>query len=469
MNESQPFEVPAAYSTLPGLDLLVPAEELESRALDWSLSGRLLPADDALAGGLLREVCAPGELLARAHAIAHELVDASAPVSVALTRQMMWRALGVAHPMEAHHIESQAIAARGASADAREGVAAFLEKRAPQFPGRVSADMPAFYPWWDEAALPHLNRIHRIPSARPMDTTAHTRTGPLTGLKIVEFGAIGPAPFCAQLLADFGADIVRIERSERAGEVPGALSRGRRSIALDLKDPASIEVCGGGSLYLGLGLLAGVLHARETGLGQVVDCSMVEGSASLMSLLFGIHASGRRGARGSNLLDGGAHFYNPLQCSDGKWISIGAIEPQFYALLLDKLGLRETVGTASQNDRTQWPELKQKFEALIATRTRDEWCALLEGSDACFAPVLDLSEAPKHPHNVARGSFVEVDGQQVPGVAPRFSATPGRLTKAPPMIGADTRSALADWGIAAQRIESLLRCTAPLRRARGSS
>ena len=364
-------------------------------------------------------------------------------------------------------------------------------------------------------------------------TSDTPRSGPLTGVRIVEFAAIGPAPFAGQLLADLGADIIRIERAERAGDKPGVLSRGRRSVALDLKQPAAIETClalleradasiegfrpgvmerlglgptvalarnsklvyarmtgwgqtgplaqaaghdlnyialsgaahaigtaeapvpplnlvgdfGGGSLFLAMGLLAGVLNARASGVGQVVDVSMVEGSASLMSMFYEMHAGGRWGERGSNFLDGAAPFYNPFRCADGKWISLGSIEPQFYALMLDKLGLKDTLDLATQNDRSLWPETRRTIAATIATRTRDEWCALMEGSDVCFAPILDLDEAPRHPHNVARGSFVEVDGHMLPGPAPRFSATPGATTRAPQAVGADTASALADWGV----------------------
>ncbi|HEY4065372.1 MAG TPA: CaiB/BaiF CoA-transferase family protein [Burkholderiaceae bacterium] len=369
------------------------------------------------------------------------------------------------------------------------------------------------------------------------DTTSQEapRSGPLTGIRIVEFAAIGPAPFAGQLLADLGADIIRIDRAERAGDKPGVLSRGRRSVALDLKSAASIETClalleradasiegfrpgvmerlglgpdvalarnpklvyarmtgwgqtgplalaaghdlnyislsgaahsigtpeapvqplnlagdfGGGSLYLGMGLLAGVINARASGAGQVVDVSMVEGSASLMSMFYELHAAGRWGERGSNFLDGAAPFYNPFRCADGKWISLGSIEPQFYALMLDKLGLREALGELNQQDRSHWAQTRRRIAEVIATRTRDDWCALMEGTDVCFAPILDLNEAPKHPHNVARGSFVEVDGHMLPGPAPRFSATPGRLARASAAIGADTASALADWGVAA--------------------
>ena len=357
--------------------------------------------------------------------------------------------------------------------------------------------------------------------------------GPLGGLRFVEFAGIGPAPFCAGLLASLGAEVIRIDRADAAGKPPGRLTRGRRSVALDLKNPAAVDAClamldradgllegfrpgvmerlglgpkpvlarnprlvygrmtgwgqsgplaqsaghdinyislsgalhsigtperpvaplnlvgdfGGGSMYLAFGLLAAVIHAQRSGVGQVVDCSMVEGSASLLTAMYEAHADGQLGPRGSNLLDGAAPFYNPYRCADGKWISLGSIEPQFYALLLDKLGLSGEVDPGAQNDRQSWPALKARLEDLLATRSRDEWCALLEGTDVCFAPVLDLAEAARHPHNMARGSFVEVDGQVLPGPAPRFSATPGRIGVRPQEIGEDTNSVLREWGV----------------------
>jgi alpha-methylacyl-CoA racemase len=357
------------------------------------------------------------------------------------------------------------------------------------------------------------------------------RFGPLAGLRIVEFAGIGPAPFCAALLANLGADIVRIDRAQNAGATAGRMTRGRRSIALDLKRPDDVDTAlamlgkadaliegfrpgvmerlglgpaavlarkpqlvyarmtgwgqsgplaqaaghdinyislsgvlhaigtvdrpvpplnlvgdfGGGALYLGLGLLAAVLHARTSGEGQVVDCSMVEGSASLMAPFYESLAEGTFGPRGSNLLDGAAPFYNPYRCSDGKWVSLGSIEPQFYALLIDNLGLSDEAPLAAQLDRSRWPALGARIGQVIATKTRDEWCRLMEGSDVCFAPVLDLEEAVRHPHNVARASFVEVDGSLQPGPAPRFSATPGRLGAKPAAIGADRQAVFADW------------------------
>lgn len=366
------------------------------------------------------------------------------------------------------------------------------------------------------------------------------REGPLTGLRIVEFTGIGPGPFCGMLLSDLGADVVRIDRKN--GPNPREVyERGRRSVALDLKNREAVEIClklleradacfegfrpgvmerlglgpdvalarnpklvygrmtgwgqtgplaqaaghdinyialsgalhaigtaekptpplnlvgdfGGGSLYLVMGLLAGIIHARETGVGQVVDCAIVEGAASLMTLFHGLKATGRwSNERAANGLDGGAHYYNTYRCADGKWISVGPIEPQFYAILLDKAQISDPE-FAQQSDRACWPALRDKMAAIFAARSRAEWCALLEGSDACFAPVLDLDEAPLHPHNVARDSYVEVDGLVQPGPAPRFSRTPGAVQGPPPVLGAHTDEALADWGLTRAEIEAL--------------
>jgi alpha-methylacyl-CoA racemase len=203
---------------------------------------------------------------------------------------------------------------------------------------------------------------------------------------------------------------------------------------------------GGGALYLAFGILAGVIKARETGEGQVIDCAMSDGAASLMAMFYGFKASGAwTESRRSNLLDGGAHFYDTYPCSDGKWVSIGSIEPQFYALLLEKTGISDP-SFKSQMDRSAWPDLKAKLAAVIATKTQAEWCALMEATDVCFAPVLDLDEAPKHAHNVARQTFVEVAGVTQPAPAPRFSKTPGAIQGPPPAIGAHDEEALKDWG-----------------------
>ena len=366
--------------------------------------------------------------------------------------------------------------------------------------------------------------------------------GPLSGLKVIEFAGIGPGPFCGMLLSDLGADVVRIDRKGPGRASPADITaRGRRSVALDLKNPASIETClklmetadavfegfrpgvmerlglgpdvalarnpklvfgrmtgwgqtgpyanaaghdmnyiaitgalhaigtkdkpipplnlvgdfGGGALYLAGGLLAGVSSARATGQGQVIDCAMSDGAASLMAMFYGFKAQGAwREERRANLLDGGAHFYDTYQCSDGKWVSIGSIEPQFYALLLEKTGITDPA-FAAQMDRNSWEDLRTKLAAVIATKTRDEWCELMEATDVCFAPVLDLDEAPKHAHNQARQTFVEVAGVIQPAPAPRFSATPGQIQGPPPAIGAHDAKALQDWGFSAADVDAL--------------
>jgi alpha-methylacyl-CoA racemase len=368
------------------------------------------------------------------------------------------------------------------------------------------------------------------------------RQGPLSGLKVVEFAGIGPGPFCGMLLSDLGADVVRIDRKGQGrASAADITSRGRRSVGLDLKNPAAIETClklmegadavfegfrpgvmerlglgpdvalarnpklvygrmtgwgqfgpyanaaghdmnyiaitgalhaigtsekpvpplnlvgdfGGGALYLAFGLLAGVLSARETGKGQVIDCAMSDGAASLMAMFYGFKASGMwKEGRRSNLLDGGAHFYDTYQCADGKWISIGSIEPQFYALLLEKTGINDPA-FAAQMDRGAWNDLRDKLAHVIAQKSQAEWCEIMDATDVCFAPVLDLDEAPKHPHNVARGTFVELDGVTQPAPAPRFSQTPGAIQGPPPAIGAHDREALGDWGFSSSDIDAL--------------
>ena len=212
---------------------------------------------------------------------------------------------------------------------------------------------------------------------------------------------------------------------------------------------------GGGALYLAFGLLAGVIHARATGEGQVIDCAMTDGSASLMAMFYGMTASGMwREGRAANLLDGGAPFYDVYRCKDDQWIALGSIEPQFYALLLEKAGLDDPQFKL-QMSRDDWPSLKTKLADVIKTKTRDEWTKLMEGSDVCFAPVLGLKEAAGHPHNAARETFVTIDGVVQPAPAPRFSATPGAIQAPPPAIGADNQTALADWGFGASAIEAL--------------
>ena len=212
---------------------------------------------------------------------------------------------------------------------------------------------------------------------------------------------------------------------------------------------------GGGALYLAFGLLAGVIHSRATGQGQVIDCAMSDGAASLMAMFYGMKGSGMwKDERRGNLLDGGAHFYDTYQCSDGGWISIGSIEPQFYALLIEKTGITDPQ-FKNQMSRDEWPELGAKLAAVIRTKTRDEWCDLMAGTDVCFAPVLTLEEAPKHAHNAARQTFVTIEGVVQPAPAPRFSATPGAVQGPPPAIGAHSDTALTDWGFAAEEVERL--------------
>lgn len=366
--------------------------------------------------------------------------------------------------------------------------------------------------------------------------------GPLDGVKVVEFAGIGPGPFCGMLLSDLGADVVRIDRKGGGrGAKSDITSRGRRSVALDLKKPEAVEAClklmegadallegfrpgvmerlglgpdvalkrnpklvygrmtgwgqfgpwakaaghdmnyiaitgalhaigtqdkpipplnlvgdfGGGALYLAFGLLAGVIHARATGVGQVVDCAMSDGAASLMAMFYGFKAAGIwKEERRANMLDGGAHFYDTYQCSDGQWVSIGSIEPQFYALLLEKTGITDPAFQA-QHDRAAWGDLHDKLAAVIATKTRNEWNEIMGGTDVCFAPILTLDEAPKHPHNVARQTFVDIDGVVQPAPAPRFSATPGAIQAPPPSIGEHNDAALADWGFSDGEVEAL--------------
>jgi alpha-methylacyl-CoA racemase len=212
---------------------------------------------------------------------------------------------------------------------------------------------------------------------------------------------------------------------------------------------------GGGAIYLAMGMVAALFEAQRSGKGQVVDCAMTDGAASLMSMIYGFKAAGIwTDERGVNLLDGGAHFYDTYETADGKYIALGSIEPQFYAELRERAGLAASEYD-KQHDRSSWPELKQNIAAVIKTKTRDQWCALMENTDVCFAPVLTMEEAPHHPHNQARETFVEIAGVMQPNVAPRFSGTPSAVQGPPPTIGANTQEALADWGFAADEIRGL--------------
>lgn len=212
---------------------------------------------------------------------------------------------------------------------------------------------------------------------------------------------------------------------------------------------------GGGALYMAVGILAGIIEARISGKGQVVDCSMVEGSASLMTSMYGALAQGTWiEERGKNRLDKGAHYYNVYETKDGKYVSVGSIEPQFYKLLLQLTGL-EGEDLPAQNDRAKWPEVTKRLAQIFKTKTRDEWCAIMEGTDVCFAPILPMSEAMHHPQNVERGSFVTIDGIPQPAPAPRFSRTPSEVQRPPARAGEHTDEGLAAWGFSAEEIARL--------------
>ena len=222
---------------------------------------------------------------------------------------------------------------------------------------------------------------------------------------------------------------------------------------------------GGGALYLALGVVAALFEAQRSGLGQVVDAAMVDGAASLMTAFYGLLGAGlATDARGVNLLDSGAHFYEVYETGDGRYIALAPIEPGFYRTLLDRLGVELDALPHSKNHQ-DWPELKARLAARIRTRTRDEWTALLEGTDACFAPVLSLEEAPHHTHNRARATFVQRDGVWQPNAAPRFSRTPSAIRGKPTAAGEHSREALSDWGLDTGEIGALLSSGAVVQRA----
>tara|TARA_Y100000994_G_scaffold66948_1_gene54637 strand:- start:503 stop:1273 length:771 start_codon:yes stop_codon:yes gene_type:complete len=212
---------------------------------------------------------------------------------------------------------------------------------------------------------------------------------------------------------------------------------------------------GGGGVYLAFGLCAALLESKTSGRGQVVDAAMTEGAASLMSSIYGMHASGHwSDQREDNVLDGGSYYYGVYETADNKFVSIGSIEGKFHDELLQLTGLDEAP-TNSRNDQQSWAEKKARLSEIIKSKTRDEWDQIMLGSDVCYAPVLDLSEAPSHPHNVARGSFVEIDGVTQPGPAPRFSRTPGEVQMPPPDPGQHTSEILLEWGFHNEDIEKL--------------
>ena len=373
--------------------------------------------------------------------------------------------------------------------------------------------------------------------------------GPLAGKKIIEIAGLGPGPVCGMLLADLGAEVTVVDRraatNSSALELANAaiMNRGKKSIALDLKQEGGREIAlrllegvdgliegfrpgvmerlglgpvdclevnprliygrmtgwgqvgplsqvaghdlnyvalsgalwyggradspptvpptlvgdmGGGAMLLAIGMLAAMISAQETGTGQVVDAAMIDGSALSTTLLFALFQSGNwTPNRQDNFLDGAAYWYDTYECADGKYVSIGSIEPGFHTILLEKLGLQDDPDFAQQYNKERWPELKTRFAEIFRTKTRDEWCALMEGSDACFAPVLDFAEAPEHPHNLTRRVFTKVDGVTQPAPAPRFSKTPAEISSPPPAIGQHTTDILAAAGYSAEELERL--------------
>lgn len=373
--------------------------------------------------------------------------------------------------------------------------------------------------------------------------------GPLSGYRIVEIAGIGPGPFAAMMLADMGAEVIRVDRAQSVrGPAPEApffdlLQRGRKNIAIDLKNPQGVEtllqliekadaviegfrpgvmerlgigpdVClarnsklvfgrmtgwgqegmygqaaghdinyislagalahfarpgqtplpplnmvgdfGGGGMFLAYGVVCALLEAQKSGKGQVVDTAMVDGAAVLMTMFWAFKSIGMHDENnpGTNLLDTGAHFYDAYRCKDDKFISIGSIEPQFYAELLRLTGLDADPEFASHMDRTKWSSLKLKVTAVFATKTQAEWCAIMEATDVCFAPVLTMSEAAQHPHNKERNTFIESHGVMQPAPAPRFSRTKTSLNQPPAHPGQHTSEVLTAWGIVG--VESLI-------------
>ena len=236
----------------------------------------------------------------------------------------------------------------------------------------------------------------------------------------------------------------------------GALWYGGRADSPPTVPPTLVGDIAGGSMLLAVGMLAAMLNAQSTGKGQVVDAAISDGSAAATSLLYALFQNGQWSPqRQDNPLDGASHWYDTYETGDGKYVSVGSIEPQFYALLLEKLGLADDPDFADQYDKQRWPELKRRFAELFRAKTRAEWCDLMEGTDICFAPVLDFDDAPEHPHNLARGTFTEVAGVKQPAPAPRFSETRSEIASAPPDLGQDTDSVLAAAGYSEAQLANL--------------
>lgn len=375
--------------------------------------------------------------------------------------------------------------------------------------------------------------------------------GPLHGVKVVEFAALGPGPFAAMMLADMGAEVLRVDRASAvanagsgSADLPDLLNRNRCSVALDLKHPEGLaaalrlieradalieglrpgvmerlglgpEVClernprlvygrmtgwgqqgklagavghdinyialagalhyfgradqppvpplnlvgdfGGGGMLLAFGIVCGLWEAKRSGKGQVVDAAMVDGTALLMTLFYGLQAVGLQSdERGNNMLDGGAPFYQCYRTQDDKYVAVGALEPQFYRKLVELSDLSDE-DLPDQMDRSSWPAMKQKLAAVFRQKTRDQWCEIMEGSDACFAPVLTMRESATHPHMRERESYAVFEGMLQPAPAPRFSRTPGEIRRPPPDPGQHTDQALEQWGFSPDEIARLRR------------
>ena len=367
--------------------------------------------------------------------------------------------------------------------------------------------------------------------------------GPLDGYTVIELAGIGPAPMGGMILADMGANLIRVDRAAGGRAYDPVSGRGKKSVVLNLKDPAGVEtllrmvekadviidpfrpgVCeklgvgpeqclarnpklvfarmtgwgqegplaqaaghdinyisitgalyaigrsgekpvpplnligdmGGGGMLLVNGVLAALLETGKSGMGQVIDVAMVDGAAQLMWMFHGMEPGGMWDAtqREANLLDGAAHFYDTYECSDGQYISLGSIEPQFYALLKQIAGLSEA-DFGNQHDRSQWPAMKEKLAAVTLQKSQAEWCELMEGTDVCFAPVLNFVDAAAHPANVARDTYVEVGGVTQPAPAPRFSRTPSAVAHATHDAGEDTNDVLTAMGLAQDEIDKL--------------
>ncbi|HIF62975.1 MAG TPA: CoA transferase [Deltaproteobacteria bacterium] len=371
--------------------------------------------------------------------------------------------------------------------------------------------------------------------------------GPLKGFRIIELAGLAPVPYAGMILADFGAELIRVDRPGAPGMLPDAtadaLARGKQSVAINLKDPRGIELLlklaesadaliepfrpgvmeklglgpdvlaernprlvyarltgygqqgpyasmaghdinyvamsgvlhllgrendkpeppinllgdfAGGGMLCAMGVVMALLERERSGKGQVIDSAMVDGAASLASFIFGFQAQGYwKAERGTNLLDGAAHFYGTYETSDKRWLSVGAIEPQFYAALIEGMGLAAD-DLPAQMDQSTWPAMKEKFASVFGDRSRDEWCAVFDGTDACVAPILAIDEVASHPHSVERESFVAgVSGPPVPAPSPRLLRTPGRAGSKAPAIGQHTADILTDLGLSGDEQEAL--------------